>query len=477
MFQPLRFAEQMEMKWEAVNRAIRQLIKLPMVDYIPPFRGRAIHVVDRKKLFSQLDIDFPELARRQQAEYDKLKSVIRFATTRRCRQLEILEYFGDPDRKLCGNCDNCVTRPVAKTGAAANSDRNACLYAAQVALSGTARTHGRIGKNLIAQMLSGSTSKKVKQLGLDRLSTFGLLKKLRQTDVVALMEFLIQQGYIQQIETTKFRPVTSIAPLGRQLMGGELEVDLAEHLPADLVNSISIKLRGKLPRRAKSKPPTDSKPIEKPEASDVSNDVNEQRQSNPQVDPLARDISGSDDHWNSAEEDSFDQEPDATEASAQGDLGEIPNHHFSQPANNKPKAEVDTKDQPPNSALDSGNKGLDSRSQTPLRTKIRVDLPDPKSIQPTFYWTWRLLADGYSIDHLRQVRQLDIATVFDHAIRALENDFPAELDWLLPEEKIASIDRFVAQHPADRPSNLIAKLPPNLAAHELLYFMKCRQLA
>ncbi len=480
MFQPARFADRMEMKWESVNRAIRQLIKLPMVDYIPPFRGRAIHVVDRKKLFSQLDIDFAELARRQQAEYDKLQSVIRFATTRRCRQLEILEYFGDPDRKLCGNCDNCGTRTAAKAGTAANSDSNACLYAAQVALSGTARTHGRIGKNLIAQMLSGSTSKKVKQLGLDRLSTFGLLQKLRQTDVVALMEFLIQQGYIQQVETTKFRPVTAIAPLGRQLMAGELDIDLAEHLPTDLVNSISIKLRGKLPRRAKSRPSTDTNPIEKPKNSDGSSEVKEQHQADThvdQIDQIDSDESGGDDRWNSEEEDSFDQETETTDGSDMEDYRESSEPHCSEPANRVLKAENDQTGTRTTSALDSRNETLRARSETPSQKKTRVDLPDPKTIQPTFYWTWRLLADGYSIDHLRQVRQIDIATVFDHLIRARENDLPTELNWLLAEEKIAAISQFVAQYPADRPSNLIAKLPPSFAAHELLYFLKCQQLA
>jgi ATP-dependent DNA helicase RecQ len=123
-----------------------------------------------------LSIDFAELHRRQKSEHEKLNSVIRLATTRRCRQLEILEYFGDADRKLCGTCDNCQKRPQLKIGTAKHSDEDACLYSAQVALSGTARTHGRIGKTLIAQMLTGSASKKIKQLSLDRLSTFALLK-------------------------------------------------------------------------------------------------------------------------------------------------------------------------------------------------------------------------------------------------------------------------------------------------------------
>ena len=60
-------------------------------------------------------------------------------------------------------------------------------------LSGVARTQARFpcGKTLIAQMLCGSGSAKMTKLRLDRLSTFGLLAHLKQTEVVALIDCLI----------------------------------------------------------------------------------------------------------------------------------------------------------------------------------------------------------------------------------------------------------------------------------------------
>ena len=485
LFQPRRLAERMDMKWESVNRAIRQLIKLPMVDYIPPFRGRAIHVVDRKKRFAELDIDFAELSRRQKAEYDKLQSVIRFATTRRCRQLEILEYFGDPDRQLCGNCDNCSKRPQSKIGSAANSDADACMYAAQVALSGTARTHGRIGKTLIAQMLTGSTSKKVKQLALDRLSTFGLLKVLRQADVVALMEFLIQQGFINQIETTKFRPVTSISPSGRQIMAGETDIDLTAMMPGDLVNTLSLKLRGRTPHRMPVKnSPTYS-------GSDASTEV----QLDQDTDASKTQSDDSMNNGTSVKEDQLESESDEPlelAASVQQDdltiesienepefLDDYPSDLTAKPAEpvndcNPIQIRSDAVEHP----SDEMDEFADQQSELAMQDgqkRTRVDLPDPTSVQPSFFWTWRLLADGYSVEHLQQVRQLDVETIFDHAIRALENDLPGELDWLLTQEKIQTMERLVADHPDERKSNLIAKLPLGFLPQELIYFFKCRK--
>jgi hypothetical protein len=75
---------------------------------------------------------------------------------------------------------------------------------------------------------------------------------------------------------------------------------------------------------------------------------------------------------------------------------------------------------------------------------------------------------------LRQVRQLDAETIFDHAIRAMENNLPGELHWLLTTEKIQTLERIVAQHPAERKSNLISKLPDGFLPQELIFFLKCR---
>ena len=449
LFQPRRLAEQLEMKWEAVNRAIKQLTKLPMVDYIPPFRGRAIHVVDRKKKFAQLDIDFAELARRQTAEHEKLQAVIRFATTRRCRQLEILEYFGDSDRHLCGTCDNCGKRPQAKIGTASHSDADACMFAAQVALSGTARTHGRIGKTLIAQMLTGSGSKKVKQLALDRLPTFGRLKILRQSDVVSVMEFLIQQGYISQVETTKFRPVTAISPTGRKLMMGEIDVDLTTQMPGDLVNTLSLRLQGKSPHLVSAN------------AVEESHEMKTGMKKNVADAPI----------------DEAAKVEDPTAADMQNEQHGFRDDEHCDPITNIPSENLDIEVQDDPVEGDSrkhvhaNRYALDTGLNGP---RVRVDLPESTAVQPTFYWTWRLLADGYSIDHLQQVRQIDKELVFDHAIRALENDLPVQLSWLLSAEKIEKLETLVERHPEERTSNLIARLPADVMPQELIYFLKCQ---
>ena len=80
LFQPKWLAERLEMKWQNVTQHIRELTKLEPISYVPPFRGKAVHMRCRDKGFRELNIDFAELERRQKAEMERLQSVIRLGT-------------------------------------------------------------------------------------------------------------------------------------------------------------------------------------------------------------------------------------------------------------------------------------------------------------------------------------------------------------------------------------------------------------
>ncbi len=504
-FQTQRLADSLDMKWDAVNRAIRQLVKLPMIDYIPPFRGKAVHVVDRRKPFHQLDIDFAELERRKQAEMDKLHRMIKLATTKRCRQLEILEYFGDSDRKLCGSCDNCSKHPRLETGTARNSNSDACLYAAQVALSGTARTHGRIGKTLIAQMLTGSTSKKVAQLGLNRLSTFSLLKPLRQSDVVMLMEYLIEQGFISQVETTKFRPVIQISEAGRSLMAGEAQVDLTQEMPSVLVNRISVSLRGKKPHLLEVLKPglpdltnedsgaegstAESSTAEGSTAEDSTAEkaTNENAEtpdshdSNEVKESAEFELSNETSVAESTPETTSEDEVERAAYGSGGETHRIADTNNSQ-TNNQEESFFDqeslTEDMADSILRSDTPASNEDRMPLPIPHLVtRSDLPEPETQKPTYYWTWQLMADGYTPEHLLQIRQLDRATLFDHLNRAAENGLPCHPNWLLSAEQVSALSEVVENMGTTDLAVLINEIPDGVNSSELTYFINLQKRA
>lgn len=238
---PQRLAQMAGVEREPLARTLRELSKLRAFDYVPPFRGRAVHITQRDVPFDQIEIDFEELARRKAAEFEKLEAVIEFARTPRCRQRAVLEYFGDPNVRDCRMCDRCdpqgKSMPAASGLAAAalptagqlaaktdDADRlkgidpEAIRRGIRIVLSGIKRMHGRFGKLMIAQMLGGSQNKKVQQWKLNRLSTYGMLSALKQPELNDLLDAVIAAGMASQVEVDDRRPTVQLTEFGEEVM-------------------------------------------------------------------------------------------------------------------------------------------------------------------------------------------------------------------------------------------------------------------
>lgn len=251
---PQRLAEAAGVDRDQLSRTLRELARLKSFDYVPPFRGRAIHIIQRDVPFEQLQIDFDELARRKAAEYEKLEAVIEFARTHRCRQRAVLGYFGDPNQRDCGLCDRCdpagqclqpeADRAQSAEAAAAGDVTNlvdpaALTRAIRVVLSGIKRMHGRFGKVMIAQMLGGSRNKKIQQWNLNRLSTFGLLSGLAQADLVAVIDATIAAGMALQVEVDQRRPTVQLTEFGQQVMHARQPLPESFPLPTPLARRLA----------------------------------------------------------------------------------------------------------------------------------------------------------------------------------------------------------------------------------------------
>lgn len=269
-FRPTRLAEMAGMERDQLSRVLRELQRLKAFDYVPPFRGRAVHIIERDVSFDSLEIDFDELARRKAAEYEKLESVIAFARAAGCRQRVILDYFGDPNRGDCGNCDRCQVAGAAGSGAGASGieiagtrrgdevgvvggvsvvgggpgvDSDELRRGLLIVLSGVARMHGRFGKNLVAQMLGGSKNKKLQQWKLHRLSTYGLLGSLSQSQVTAVIDAAVSCGLIEQKEVDERRPTVQLSELGKRVMKATEEVPPSFRLSYPLAKRLAIAAR------------------------------------------------------------------------------------------------------------------------------------------------------------------------------------------------------------------------------------------
>lgn len=254
---PQKLAEVADVQPDQLSRTLRELNRLKAFDYVPPFRGRAVHFTQRDVPFDQLNIDFDELGRRKAAEYEKLEAVIEFARTPRCRQRSVLDYFGDPNVRDCGMCDRCDptgksmsdTPHTAESLAAAikvdqdkykGLDQAALLRGIRIVLSGIKRMHGRFGKAMIAQMLGGSQNKKIQQWKLNRLSTYGMLSGLKQPDLIDLLDATISAGMAQQIEVDERRPTVQLTEFGEDVMHARQPLPTSLKLSFPLAKRLSV---------------------------------------------------------------------------------------------------------------------------------------------------------------------------------------------------------------------------------------------
>ena len=103
------------------------------------------------------------------------------------------------------------------------------------------------------------------------------------------------------------------------------------------------------------------------------------------------------------------------------------------------------------------------------------DRPESGQQKPSYFWTWRLLADGYGLEHIVQIRQLTEEVIHDHAIQAAENNLPVQQDWLLGSADIGRLEAFASENPEIEQIKLISKLPKGISAQQFIYYNKCRK--
>ncbi len=101
---------------------------------------------------------------RKRVERSKLDALLGFAETTACRRQRLLAYFGESLAEACGNCDNCLDPPQTWDATVAAQKALSCVY----------RTGQRFGVGHLTAVLRGQDDERVRNLGHDRLSTFGI---------------------------------------------------------------------------------------------------------------------------------------------------------------------------------------------------------------------------------------------------------------------------------------------------------------
>jgi len=140
-------------------------------------------------------------------EYKKLQEMTDYCNTSGCLRGCILRYFGEKDYlRQCGNCGNCMS----------DTEQTNIADEALKILSCIKRTGERFGSGMITDVLKGSASKRLKELGFDKLSTYGIMKEYSERTIKAIIAYLSAEGIII-IKGEKY-PILTLAPHAGQFI-------------------------------------------------------------------------------------------------------------------------------------------------------------------------------------------------------------------------------------------------------------------
>ena len=121
----------------------------------------------------------------------RLDGMVGYCKTKECLRGCILDYFGQAHDERCGNCGNCQAEYTMQD----------FTREAQMILSCIVRVRNRlgycVGASLVCQTLRGSRAARVRELGLDTLPTYGLMRSLPVPRIRELLELLEAEGYVQ----------------------------------------------------------------------------------------------------------------------------------------------------------------------------------------------------------------------------------------------------------------------------------------
>lgn len=146
------------------------------------------------------DVELDE-GQREQAKRNRFRLLSQmegYCRTTDCLRAYILRYFGEDERdregaspapavaRGCGNCSNCLTPFEADD----------VTEAARAIMRFVSRHPGRFGKALIADVLHGANTERIRSLRLDSDSEYGKLAELPIARVRDTVEQLIGSGYL-----------------------------------------------------------------------------------------------------------------------------------------------------------------------------------------------------------------------------------------------------------------------------------------
>jgi len=141
--------------------------------------------------------------------------MVAFAESLGCRRRALLGYFGEALERDCGNCDVCLDPPERYDGTEHAQKVLSCVY----------RVGQRFGARHVVDVLRGADVARIRDLGHERLTTYGIGKDLSPDGWMSVIRQLVHLGYLRQ-DIANYS-VLKLTPAAKPVLRGERRVELA----------------------------------------------------------------------------------------------------------------------------------------------------------------------------------------------------------------------------------------------------------
>lgn len=150
---------------------------------------------------------------RKRVERRKLDALIGYCETASCRRQVLLSYFSDSCAP-CGNCDTCLNPVETYDGTTEAQKALSCVY----------RTGQRFGALHVIDVLTGAETERIRQLGHDKLSTYGIGSDRGKEEWRSIFRQLVAMNFLSvDVEGHGGLHLTAEA---RPVLRGEAEIRL-----------------------------------------------------------------------------------------------------------------------------------------------------------------------------------------------------------------------------------------------------------
>lgn len=165
------------------------------------------------------DLTPEQLQAMHEADEQRLRQMVFYATTTDCLRSFILRYFGEEAPAYCGNCGNCLAdyeEVDERTNALKILSCVARVRQHAIARGNPATS---VGAGSIVDILRGSKAAKVLERGWDSLSTYGIMADVPVPRIRAIIDELVYREFLTRAQGDY--PTLALAGRGAVFMKGD----------------------------------------------------------------------------------------------------------------------------------------------------------------------------------------------------------------------------------------------------------------